>query len=59
MTEISNRATVISLAAILAFGTGFVFFPGLMSFDSIFLYRQVIGDMPVNNYHPPVMVYVW
>ena len=59
MTDISSRAMVISLAAILAIGTSFLFFPGLMSFDSIFLYRQVIGDMPMNNYHPPVMVYVW
>jgi len=59
MTDISSRAMVISLAAILAMGTSFLFFPGLMSFDSIFLYRQVIGDMPMNNYHPPVMVHVW
>lgn len=59
MTEVSSRTMIVLLAATLAIGTSFLFFPGLMSFDSIFIYRQVIGDMPVNNYHPPVMVYTW
>ncbi|MGB5291480.1 MAG: hypothetical protein WBN41_08520 [Lysobacterales bacterium] len=59
MKEVSSRITIALVATILAIGTSFLFFPGLMSFDSIFLYRQVIGDMPVNNYHPPVMVYMW
>lgn len=59
MTQVISRTTIVILAAILAVGTSFLFFPGLMSFDSIFLYRQVIGDMPINNYHPPVMVYTW
>lgn len=30
-----------------------------MSFDSINQYQQAVGDLAVNNYHPPIMVYVW
>jgi len=59
MSETNSRSMVILMATALAVGTTFLFYPGLMSYDSIFLYRQVIGDMPVRNYHPPVMVYVW
>jgi len=59
MTKTGSRITVVLLPALLAIGTCLLFFPGLMSFDSIFIYRQVIGDMPINNYHPPVMVYTW
>ena len=59
MSEANSRALVVLVATILAVGTTFLFYPGLMSFDSIYQYRQVIGDMPVRNYHPPVMVYVW
>lgn len=59
MTQVISRTTIVILAAILAVATSFLFFPGLMSFDSIFLYRQVTGDTPINNYHPPVMVYTW
>lgn len=58
MNAVSAGATLI-LTAILGLVTSYIFFPGLMSFDSIFLYRQVIGDYPVTNYHPPIMVYAW
>ena len=59
MSETNSRIMVILVATALAVGTMFLFYPGLMSYDSIFMYRQVIGDMPVGNYHPPVMVYAW
>jgi len=59
MSETHNRAMLVILATALAVATSYLFFPGLMSFDSIFQYRQVIGDLPVRNYHPPVMVYAW
>lgn len=36
-----------------------LFFPGMMSYDSIYQYRQVIGAVPVTNDHPPVMVHLW
>jgi len=58
LKSISTGLTFL-LAAILGVVTTWIFFPGLMSFDSIFQYRQVIGDIPIRNYHPPVMVYTW
>jgi hypothetical protein len=39
--------------------TTWIFYPGLMSFDSIYQYRQVVGDLAIRNYQPPVMVYAW
>jgi hypothetical protein len=59
MLHILNTRMILVQAAILGALTTFLFFPGLMSFDSIYQYRQVIGDMPVQNYHPPIMVYAW
>lgn len=47
------------LAAALGVFTTWLFWPGLMSFDSLYQYRQVLGELPVRNYHPPVMVYAW
>lgn len=59
MYKARNNALTVLLAVALAGLTTFIFFPGLMSFDSIYLYRQAIGELPVVNYHPPIMVYAW
>jgi hypothetical protein len=58
-TPLINALTAGLLAAALGALTSWLFYPGLMSFDSIFQYRQVTGDAPVWNYHPPAMVYLW
>lgn len=47
------------LAAIMVLSVSTLFYPGLMSYDSLNQYSQVIGKIPVNNAHPPIMVYVW
>lgn len=59
MSRALNKVMVFVLAALLGTVTTFIFYPGLMSFDSIYQYRQVIGQLAVQNYHPPIMVYVW
>ena len=47
------------LSILAAAGLTALFFPGMMSYDSIYQYRQVIGAVPVTNDHPPVMVHLW
>jgi len=59
MSRTLSTVMVFVLAALLGVVTTFIFYPGLMSFDSIYQYRQVVGDLAVQNYHPPIMVYVW
>lgn len=36
-----------------------LFFPGMMSYDSLYQYRQMLGTVPITNDHPPVMVHLW
>ncbi|QQG50902.1 MAG: hypothetical protein HZB75_00110 [Candidatus Saccharibacteria bacterium] len=36
-----------------------IFYPGFMSADSITQLAQVMGERPVTDWHPPVMVLVW
>lgn len=47
------------LSILAAAGLTALFFPGMMSYDSLYQYRQVIGAVPVTNDHPPVMVHIW
>lgn len=54
-----RAAPTIALSLLLGVITTWIFYPGLMSFDSIYQYRQVIGDLAIRNYQPPVMVYIW
>ncbi|WP_277593951.1 hypothetical protein [Pseudomonas chlororaphis] len=35
------------------------FSPGIMSFDSLSQYRQVLGVVPLSDAHPVIMVYLW
>ncbi|MBV2143777.1 hypothetical protein KUG47_09735 [Falsochrobactrum sp. TDYN1] len=48
-----------SLALVMASAITILFFPGLMSYDSFNQYSQVLGLIPVNSAHPPIMVYLW
>lgn len=48
-----------ALAALMAISVSTLFFPGLISYDSLNQYSQVIGVIPINNAHPPAMVYAW
>jgi len=59
---ISGKSSTImlgALAVLMALSVSTLFFPGLMSYDSLNQYSQVIGVIPINNAHPPTMVYVW
>lgn len=47
------------IAACLAGTTSFIFFPGFMSADSFYQWRQVIGEVPLTNGHPVLLVYLW
>lgn len=52
--------TVLCVIALVSFGTQvLVFNPGYMNGSSINQYRQVIGEVPVYDWHPPVFVLVW
>lgn len=42
-----------------AVGITTLFFPGMMSVDSVTQYSQAIGRLPLNDYHPPVMTLLW
>jgi hypothetical protein len=37
----------------------FLFYPGFMSYDSLYQYKQVLGDAPLANLHPVIMIYLW
>lgn len=39
--------------------TCYCFFPGLMSYDSIYQYAQVKGDTILTSSHPVIMAYTW
>lgn len=47
------------LAFALALFFSWFFSPGLMSFDSLQQYRQVLGIIPLVDSHPVIMVYTW
>lgn len=36
-----------------------VFYPGYMSNDSMSQFMQASGQIPVSDWHPPIMVFVW
>ena len=36
-----------------------LFWPGVPMYDTVAQYRQVIGDMLVDDWHPPAMVRLW
>ena len=48
-----------AVATLAASFTAWLFWPGLMSFDSLYQYRQAIGDVPMSAYHPPLMSWAW
>jgi hypothetical protein len=37
----------------------YVFYPGFMSYDSLYQWRQVKGEMPLHDGFPLIMVYTW
>lgn len=39
--------------------TVIAFWPGFITNDSIDQLMQALGDKPINNWHPPIMVVVW
>lgn len=47
------------VAVLLSALWSWVFYPGFMSFDSLHQYRQVIGEAPLTDAHPIILVYVW
>jgi hypothetical protein len=51
--------TLVLLSIVAASALTALFFPGMMSYDSLYQYRQVIGTAPITNDHPPVMVHLW
>jgi len=36
-----------------------MFWPGVPMYDTVAQYREVIGDLLVDDWHPPVMVRLW
>lgn len=60
INAIRTSDLILPLLSILAAATlTTLFFPGMMSYDSLYQYRQVIGSVPITNDHPPVMVQLW
>lgn len=54
-----NDAIPVVTAALLWALFSFVFSPGFMSADSLYQWRQVIGEIPLTDAHPVVLVYIW
>lgn len=52
-------AVLCLLAAAVAVLLGYSFAPGGMNPDAVHQLRQVLGDEPVGDWHPPVLVVVW
>ncbi|EBY7415766.1 hypothetical protein D6J61_26155, partial [Salmonella enterica subsp. enterica serovar Alachua] len=50
---------IFTLAAVFTGITTYIFFPGLMSYDSLDQYRQAKGIIPLNSHHPIIMTYLW
>lgn len=50
---------LVTLSVIFAGSVSILFFPGFMSYDSLYQYSQVIGANQITNDHPPIMVYLW
>lgn len=57
--NIKTSLPVVALALLLATGIAYKFAPGLMSFDSLAQFRQVLGLRELNDAHPVIMVYLW
>lgn len=47
------------LANACAAWTAYTFNPGFMSYDSLIQYKQVVGEVALNDAHPVIMVYLW
>ncbi|MER6099221.1 hypothetical protein ABT154_25900 [Streptomyces sp. NPDC001728] len=48
-----------AIAAVCAYAVSVVFHPGYFSADSLVQMRQALGEMPMEDWHPPVMALLW
>ncbi|MEU0402801.1 GtrA family protein [Streptomyces sp. NPDC006197] len=51
--------TLAVIAAVCGYLVSVVFHPGYLSSDSLSQLRQTLGETPVEDWHPPVMVVLW
>ena len=57
--NIMSSALPAILSLIIGSSLTFIFFPGLMSYDSVYQYQQAIFIQPVTDAHPAIMVFLW
>lgn len=50
---------LVALAVVLCSLTVATFFPGFMSYDTLFQLKQAQGQEPLSDWHPPVMSLLW
>ncbi|MEF9884478.1 hypothetical protein [Streptomyces sp. P9-A4] len=48
-----------AIAAVCAYAVSVVFHPGYFSADSLVQMKQALGEMPMEDWHPPVMALLW
>jgi hypothetical protein len=54
-----STAALIIMSVVFSAAISAYFFPGLMSFDSLYQYEQAVGLAPPDSGHPMIMVYLW